>query len=1202
MKRKLFTFLVAFLATLSGAVWGQTPTEIDISATSSSSKEGMYAFTYTNTTGEKSRKLTISAPGSYTLKGSEELTDGNNSNVQISITTAGTYYITLNNVKVDASLENDLQGYDGDPKHADRCAFQIGDDNETAVIVYLSWTGTNKLWSGGERAGINVKPGATLIVNDEDNNGTLEVGCYTNSSGSTYGAGIGGDKVNPSFGTIIIESGTITAKNEAYANSSSMAYGAGIGGGYKPAETPNAEQTSTEGTIIIKDGTVTAECATKSPASLSNEYGAGIGGGYKGTCENITIIGGTIKGDSQQGDDLGNGQGYTGTTKPDVIIAPESGEDDAAPNVTGTVGTNVDKLVVNDSGTTISGEVVLPAGTQVYAPNIQKTNDSDKILGYNIKLTNEEKISGEAEDGDSGDHSIKNFPETQSDIYYGASESETNKTKVSIPVNVSCSWGHHFMGWYSLKENSTDEYEIKEAASEIEIPTTDPTDTQVLYEGAAVWVDDYLDIVVANLHEWKQDDASTNPSTISVIPEDAASLLTFTLKKGTKAGNRLDDVKLYNDNSNIFVGTPSIVYPTESYADLDDVTVSVKVTSGTSDAKTIKTPIFIHSGNLVVTGVEVVTPHTYNGEAHNNKEDDANHAFKFTVKVEGDDIDLPADFTLTEGVHYVVESYTLTVGSTASSETPTEIKGSAQIIDAGTYSSIKLKAVKDADPDRDEYSIKFKIGDNAIASDEYTIPTELVVNPKDLTLKANTESIEISNGTDPNFTANWDDYVSIDGIVTINGTKDEVTPTVTASVTPATTGNWWEVPGNYAVTFTLDELTGDDASNYSKENTTTVVRNIIVKGDAADVTITPGDGSAWDIEGEDGFNHVYDRTVPKIGTLVIATEGGNLEILTEDEGFTVIYPTDANVGTKTATVTFINSQYITDNATATISLNITARPLNITFKEEVASMEGLTVTDLVVPDNLVSGEIPTYNGTIQSEETGENTYKVTITGFKVENSTTFTSTNYVIKVNGNDYTEDETIVIDKVTVDPDDEGDDDHNPGHGGSTGGIDRPAKYYNIYVDTAATSDGVELSLSKDVVKEGNQVSVYIDKILEGYNAENMKVQIKRSLYGYWEEIEEGVQPGEYIIYNIYHDIYVKVTDVVKEDATGIDDLEGVKAYAKDGSIYVYTPNREEVTIISMSGAIIKNEEQVGLQSYSVSRGIYIVRIGDKVFKLKN
>ena len=56
---------------------------------------------------------------------------------------------------------------------------------------------------------------------------------------------------------------------------------------------------------------------------------------------------------------------------------------------------------------------------------------------------------------------------------------------------------------------------------------------------------------------------------------------------------------------------------------------------------------------------------------------------------------------------------------------------------------------------------------------------------------------------------------------------------------------------------------------------------------------------------------------------------------------------------------------------------------------------------------------------------------------------------------------------DEITIDPNDD-DDDKDHGHGGSD--INRPAKYYNIYVDTAATSDGVELSLSKDVVKEGS------------------------------------------------------------------------------------------------------------------------------------
>ena len=62
-------------------------------------------------------------------------------------------------------------------------------------------------------------------------------------------------------------------------------------------------------------------------------------------------------------------------------------------------------------------------------------------------------------------------------------------------------------------------------------------------------------------------------------------------------------------------------------------------------------------------------------------------------------------------------------------------------------------------------------------------------------------------------------------------------------------------------------------------------------------------------------------------------------------------------------------------------------------------------------------------------------------------------------------------------------------------------------------------------------------------------------------------------------------------------------VKVYAKDGSIYVYTPNREEVVILNMTGAIVKSEEQVGLVQYDgLERGIYIIRIGDNIFKIKN
>lgn len=180
----------------------------------------------------------------------------------------------------------------------------------------------------------------------------------------------------------------------------------------------------------------------------------------------------------------------------------------------------------------------------------------------------------------------------------------------------------------------------------------------------------------------------------------------------------------------------------------------------------------------------------------------------------------------------------------------------------------------------------------------------------------------------------------------------------------------------------------------------------------------------------------------------------------------------------------------------------------------------------------------------------------------------------------------------------DDDDDDDNDHGHGGSD--INRPAKYYNMYVDSAATCDGVELWFDKNVVRAGNQASVYV-KIEEGYDAEHMKLWFKRSLYGYWEELEEGVQPGEYIIYNVYTDIYVKATDVEK-DPTGIEEIEGVKVYAQNGSIYVYTPSRLPVWIVSMTGAVVRNEEQVGLQQYDrLNQGIYIVRVGEQVFKIR-
>ena len=162
-------------------------------------------------------------------------------------------------------------------------------------------------------------------------------------------------------------------------------------------------------------------------------------------------------------------------------------------------------------------------------------------------------------------------------------------------------------------------------------------------------------------------------------------------------------------------------------------------------------------------------------------------------------------------------------------------------------------------------------------------------------------------------------------------------------------------------------------------------------------------------------------------------------------------------------------------------------------------------------------------------------------------------------------------------------------------------PISYYNIYVEDVC--DGVEVSTSKQVVREGGSINVYVEKDTARYTFDNFKVYYKRSYYGGWEELKEGTQPGEYPIKNIWTHIYIKAEGAEeKEDPTGIESIEGVKVYTKDGSLYVQTPQREQVIIVSMSGAVVKNEEQIGLKQYhGLQPGIYIVRVGDKAYKVR-
>ena len=163
-------------------------------------------------------------------------------------------------------------------------------------------------------------------------------------------------------------------------------------------------------------------------------------------------------------------------------------------------------------------------------------------------------------------------------------------------------------------------------------------------------------------------------------------------------------------------------------------------------------------------------------------------------------------------------------------------------------------------------------------------------------------------------------------------------------------------------------------------------------------------------------------------------------------------------------------------------------------------------------------------------------------------------------------------------------------------------PISYYNIYVEDMC--EGVDITTSKNVVREGGTISLYVEKDTANYTFDNFQVYYKRSYYGPWEVLEEGVQPGEYPINNIWTHIYIKAegAEEKEEDPTGMEQVEGVKVYTKDGSLYVQTPQRETVIIVTMTGAVVKNEEQIGLKQYhGLQPGIYIVRVGDRAYKVR-
>lgn len=759
MKKRIFTLMMAFLAVASGAVWGQGT--ITISNSTTVSGEGL-GSTWTYHQESNNNVLTISKPGSYTITANGE--GNNNTNIQFVVATAGEYDITLNNVRSDAQLGDALQGTDDDPKFESHCAFQIGDDNRADVKVTLRWAGWNKFWSSPERAGINVKPGATLILNDEDNNGTLEAGSLCNGgNGHTYGAGIGGDQIEPNFGTIIIENGNINARCESKGDENAKldAYGAGIGGGYS-----TDSRVSTKGTIIIKGGTIeTASWSVDdgsgySLSNLGNQYshGAGIGGGRKGTCTNIAILGGNVTANSYSGDDIGVGYLYSnGVT--DGIVIGQWDEDSTAPTINNNPKINNTNLVKDG---TLSGNVTMPEGTQVYIETLVPSgqDQDDRFYAYNLNLTNSIITDEENERHNltTGADELK-----KAGYYYFGANMQFAMSQLA------CSMEHLFMGWISTDGNrivaatNSDDTIFKMPS----VAPKGPDDAQnfgveKLYYNA-VWVDNEYAITVKTGTEWKKDDAITPK--IDYTPAGAIGKLDF--KITSELPEELKDLTL---DDNQLIGTPQFVN-NETYKSLP-ITASVSFNNGT--AQTINITITIVD-EIMINSIEVASiPHTYNGKLHNGMQRSNDYVLdvKMTHEIDGSKLDQPQ--RLREGIHYRIYKYSFENGTEKIAEGTTT---SLPILNAGTYSNITIQAIGDAVLTDDKF---LPIADGTKNLGDATI--EVKQRPMNIDIKFNKQSLE----EDEELT--WDDvtitpsaYNETDktGIVTSEAEDLKVTGNIT---------------------------------------------------------------------------------------------------------------------------------------------------------------------------------------------------------------------------------------------------------------------------------------------------------------------------------------------------------------------------------------------------------------------------------------
>lgn len=155
-----------------------------------------------------------------------------------------------------------------------------------------------------------------------------------------------------------------------------------------------------------------------------------------------------------------------------------------------------------------------------------------------------------------------------------------------------------------------------------------------------------------------------------------------------------------------------------------------------------------------------------------------------------------------------------------------------------------------------------------------------------------------------------------------------------------------------------------------------------------------------------------------------------------------------------------------------------------------------------------------------------------------------------------------------------------------------------HHVYADITATCEGLYLDATRHKVADEGDTKVFL-YVKKGFETKDARYLFKRGLKGEWEDLVPGIEQNTFQVTDIEGDIYLKGIDAVY---TGTEDIDGmVRVYTKDGSLFVYTTQPEEISVVSMTGVTVKRTQQTGLQSYPLNQGIYVVRVGEQVFKVR-